>query len=728
MCLKGTIPFKKHLKNETESNLLPHEDSIEAMIDTIFIELDENSFNKVNLSWTEIVKRWFVALKEASSSSRRYQSIPLTLTNVSIILFPFSIILNLIFLVTEENNYDDPIVQKTRVFHRYSSGELKLLEIRISPFYTETNEVVLIQLVDVSYEVKLQDAVDQLEQKDRLLRFVSHEFRTPINCTLSLLDMLKNLISINLCTHYLQPAIHSSKMLLSLVNDILDFSMIKANKLRVSIQPCHLRKTMEEVTDMMKIQAQAHNIQLRLEWDSDIPRIFYTDAHRLKQILLNLVSNAFKFTTRGSVTIRATRIESFSSTVAVRIEVIDTGTGISKQGLDSLFREFNRVQENNHLNPRGIGLGLVISKLLSHELCLDDDGLSVESEEGKGTTFFFVLASKAEEVLKQDYAAKTGDMEISDDEDRERPNGLISKLKNQNFRMIDPATKYQLREDVLRMQTTDEESPRPSQNHIYIQQQYQQSPPKKDEQQMYKLKVIEFKKAVNNTEARPKITRMSTIVKSSTVLSSTVGMVDPIRLSALSQGSNLVKNLPKREYSKPTKTRPKSIGRSHTSIISMEGTSENNQTLFEFVTLVHNLNTRCKCAKILIVDDNAFNLTAVSLVLKSMEIDSISVVDGELAIQRVVENQGHNPKCKNFSVIFMDIEMPRMDGFETTKILRKKMLEGVISFIPIIGITGHNPYEKRIECLLSGMNDMIIKPITPQILQETIFKWVDYSE
>ena len=181
-----------------------------------------------------------------------------------------------------------------------------------------------------------------------------------------------------------------------------------------------------------------------VEWDPSIPRIFFTDANRVKQILLNLVSNAFKFTTQGSVTIRAKRIKSSGIALAARLEVVDTGTGISKQGLNNLFQEFGKVQENGHLNPQGIGLGLVISKLLSHELGDGGNGgLMVESQEGKGTTFYFVLASKVEAVVKKENTYITGDMELSSDEDEERnrPEGLLLKLQDQHFRLIIPTIK-----------------------------------------------------------------------------------------------------------------------------------------------------------------------------------------------------------------------------------------------------------------------------------------------
>jgi len=593
-----------------------------------------------------------------------------------------------------------------RVVYRDGIAQVRLLEVKFLPFKNIHNQGIFITLNDVTNEVKLNDAIQLSEQKDRLLRFVSHEFRSPINGALSFLSNLSNSISYALNTQFLNPAINSCKLLLSLVNDILDVSMLKEKKFRIAIQPCNLRKIFQEVIDIMKMQASVQQIGLNLTWDAEIHKIFHTDPVRVKQILLNLISNALKFTQKGSITIKAIRIEAG----LIRIQVIDTGVGISPEGKEKLFEEFSKVQESFHLNPQGVGLGLVISQLLAQQLG-EAGGLTVESELGQGTTFTFTLVSRPSEAAKKDFVSKTGDADLSDDEGRERPASLLKQM-TKHFGVIEQATKPSrptisiIQEDPLHSEQSSDLIPfGPMET---------------------KSKLLDFREKLEKTQTG-KVNRLGTIVRSNIVNSTNNLSIDPIKISAFSNEKNVFgrKNQARVQFERPQKERARSIGRSHTLASGEANTHEVNVLLFEFSVLVRSLNTRCDCPKALLVDDNAYNLLALTHQLRSLDIDSISAVDGELAIQEVFKNQGHNNQCKNFSIIFMDVEMPRLDGFETTRILRKKMLEGEISFIPIIGVSGHNPKEKRKECLLSGMNDLVIKPVTPQMLIEMILKWVE---
>jgi len=607
----------------------------------------------------------------------------------------------------EEKN-EEVNAQKARVVHRAQNGKLQVLEVKCFPFSDSSNEGIFLNVVDITQDIKLQEALDMSEQKDRLLRFVSHEFRTPLNCALALLGGLKSKISYSLSTEYLNPALNSCKLLLSLVNDLLDFSMIKEKKLKIFIQPCNLKKVFEEVIDLMESQATIQNLELNLVWDPEISRIFYTDQTRVQQILLNLISNALKFTRQGSITVKVTRID----TSIVRVEVRDTGVGISAKSLDNLFKEFSKLKENTHLNPQGIGLGLVISKLLSIELGPDNVGLTVEPGQ-EGTTFSFLLQAKTDDVMKGDYLNRTGEIDVSDDESRNKPAGLLNYM-SRNFRTIEQATKppaplmSAIQEDTLRSANSNDINPEG-----YVKM---------------NSKLLEFQ-AKLEVQTKGRVNRLGTVVKSNIIISTNNLLTDPIKVSAYSNERNVFKKKTMKNHLKRTKPkeRAQSWGRSQTVALG-DADFGASMIIWEFSILVHSLNTRCQCPKVLLVDDNAYNLLALTHQLRSLDLDSVSATDGEVAIQKVLNHQNHHPKCKNFSIIFMDVEMPRLNGFEATRQLRKKMLEGKISFIPIIGLSGHNPKEMRKECLLSGMNDMIIKPATPKMLQETILKWVEEAD
>jgi len=681
----GKIKRKLTGRGDTDHGLIPHEESVEAVIENLLSDLDDMSALNPAESWEESLKKVLSAYKNIEGSAKHY------------------------IVHHHDQNGDrqnSGSLPKMRVVYRDGIAQVRLLEVKFLPFKNIHNQGIFITLNDVTNEVKLNDAIQLSEQKDRLLRFVSHEFRSPINGALSFLGNLSNSISYALNTQFLNPAINSCKLLLSLVNDILDVSMLKEKKFRIAIQPCNLRKIFQEVIDIMKMQASVQQIGLNLTWDAEIHKIFHTDPVRVKQILLNLISNALKFTQKGSITIKAIRIEAG----LIRIQVIDTGVGISPEGKEKLFEEFSKVQESFHLNPQGVGLGLVISQLLAQQLG-ESGGLTVESELGQGTTFTFTLVSRPSEAAKKDFVSKTGDADLSDDEGRERPASLLKQM-TKHFGVIEQATKPSrptisiIQEDPLHSEQSSDLIPfGPMES---------------------KSKLLDFREKMERTQ-KGKVNRLGTIVRSNIVNSTNNLSIDPIKISAFSNEKNVFgrKNQARVQFERPQKERARSIGRSHTLASGEANTHEVNVLLFEFSVLVRSLNTRCDCPKALLVDDNAYNLLALTHQLRSLDIDSISAVDGELAIQEVLKNQGHNNQCKNFSIIFMDVEMPRLDGFETTRILRKKMLEGEISFIPIIGVSGHNPKEKRKECLLSGMNDLVIKPVTPQMLIEMILKWVE---
>jgi len=693
---KNTAPQRN--KIELEDITMPHDDSVEAQLDAMFLEIEAQEtaskshssvFNESRSNW------WSHYFKDSELPSKNY-------------------------LATEGSDMKDLKAKKANFVYRTALGELKLLKIKLIPFQkNKASPGVLINIDDVTLQTRLQEALEINEQKDKLLSFVAHEFRTPLNCTLSLLEVLKGSISFALSEQFLDPVLNSSKMLQNLVNDILDFSQIKAKKLKVSIVPCNIKKAVDEVVEMLKLQATALGINFQVNWDQNIPRIIHTDPNRFKQILTNLLANAFKFTHGGSVTIKATSVEY----TVTKIEIIDTGIGISKENLEKLFQEFGKIQESAHLNPSGVGLGLVISKLLSTELGPDSTGLTVESEEGVGTTFSFLLHSKGGEYFKSNFMSKTLDLETSDDEERERPEELLNRMKTQ-YGVIDQATKPISYQEILVTNTqATEESPKSS---LLVHQ--------RGNILEMKANLVNSKKKNSesfNSAKSKQFSKFASMVKSSNVISHTNPNDVAAKFGTLSQGCNMPKKglplYPNSNSGSARRRANKSFHRSHKSLVSGDMTYTENNPHLEFSFLVENLNDICECPKVLIVDDNAFNLTALTLVLRNLGIDTATAVNGEMAIQKVILNQDHNMRCKNFSIIFMDVEMPILNGFETTKILKKKMLEGDITFIPIIGVTGHNAQDKKVECLRSGMNDMISKPVSTLTLQETIMKWVDIN-
>lgn len=657
------------LRVDTSERNSPRSDNVEAAIDTLFNLMSRNSDKSQNIVITQLIENLQSPLEiikghsNSPNSGKGQESTTLV------------------------NSGRD----KFHVIYRDAKKGTKILEVTLCPIMYQQKECLCICVRDVSYELKCEDLSENLEYRNQLLRFVSHEFRGPLNCSISLLDALKEFVPTDISSKYVMPSLNSCKMLLNLANDILDHAQIQARKLKINVVPCKIKKIFQEVIEMVEIQASGQDIKLKLKWDRRIAKRFYTDPNRLRQILLNLVSNGLKYTHEGSITIQATYV---NATVC-RISVTDTGVGISRDNLKLLFQEFGKIQANSHLNPNGVGLGLVISKMLTLELGPDNEGLMVDSEEGRGTEFYFFLESKIAPFP-----------EVANDEEGEslEENGssifTVIKTTYGNLGRVNS------RRTSIRLQPPQHLNPNALRQKPKTLSPMQLSSRQEIATGPKTCLNIPQSKTVENLET------MFSVKKKSSDNIMTIQKKNPSPFPWTISGK-------KKEVKTP-------LMRSYT----MEGGSETRRSNTiksdsEFTSFLKKVKHTCKGPKALLVDDIRFNLTALETLLSNtFGIESKLVMNGQEAIEEVMKNEGCCSKCKNFKMIFMDVEMPRLNGFETTQILRKKMLEGEVTFIPIIGITGHNPNENRIQCLLSGMNDLVSKPISPKLIKQLMIKWM----
>jgi len=189
---------------------------------------------------------------------------------------------------------------------------------------------------------------------------------------------------------------------LNLINDILDYSSFNEDKLKLVFQPVDIKTVITEAMGLIEIQSKRKGLALRLDLDPTIPPLWETDPNRLTQVLLNLLSNAYKFTSKGGITVRAKMVENDHSKTLMEIAVSDSGIGIKKEDAQKLFVVFEKIDlgSNQKMNPNGCGLGLSIANKLAKYLSKEGfGGLIVESEIGKGTTFSFILENKRKKGL-----------------------------------------------------------------------------------------------------------------------------------------------------------------------------------------------------------------------------------------------------------------------------------------------------------------------------------------
>lgn len=242
------------------------------------------------------------------------------------------------------------------------------------------------------YESELKDAKELAEAgtmaKNEFIASISHEFRTPMNGILGLAEILKNTRLDEAQEEHLKGIVSSAENLLVLVNDLLDFSAIEAGKMELDFHPFMLSRLLDEVFIMLNIKAREKSLDFSIIINEDVPNHIVGDSQRLRQILLNLATNAIKFTEKGKVVIHVHIQSQSAEHVLIRFQVTDTGIGIPPEALNSLFKVFSRIRQKQHKLISGTGLGLSICKKLTDLL---GGQIGVESVPGKGTDFWFTL-------------------------------------------------------------------------------------------------------------------------------------------------------------------------------------------------------------------------------------------------------------------------------------------------------------------------------------------------
>ncbi|QDH81350.1 PAS domain S-box protein [Echinicola soli] len=502
--------------------------------------------------------------------------------------------------------------------------------------------------------------------KSEFLANMSHEIRTPLNGVIGFTDLVLKTDLSETQAQYLSIVNQSGNALLNIINDILDFSKIEAGKLELDIDKCDLYELTDQASDIITYEVHKKGLEMLLNIHPDIPRYIWVDSVRLKQILVNLLGNASKFTESGEIELQLLPISPLNEAneITIRFSVRDTGIGIKEEKQSKIFDAFSQEDVSTTKKYGGTGLGLTISNRL---LQLMDSGLKLESKVGKGSTFFFDLTVTSEqgEAVSTEEDINIQRVLIVDDNDNNRMilermmslRGIETVLAKSGFEAIQKLVE----EDTFDVVLMDYHMP-------------------------YMNGIETIRKIREIIEHQPIIFLHSSadddrILKACKELGVRKKLVKPIKLQEMYNALLTINR--KQDHQKNTKA-------SKSQHYFPEGTS------------------------VLVVEDNSINMLLAKTVINNLSPTTkiIEAANGLEALEVI--------KTETPDIIFMDVQMPEMNGYEATREIRSKYNKHNIL---IIALTAGNIKGEREKCLQAGMNDFIAKPFVEDDIINLLKKW-----